>query len=136
MHLKLMTLLAYLLALASIADASAEDKNFCASSRTEIEMLECLESKLKEADTELNSAYKLLTKRYKENGAPPISNVNTQDVYLKKSQLAWIKQRDTTCDFETYESITGSGFGSIYTECLLKQTQSRVDYLKWHIGNP
>jgi uncharacterized protein YecT (DUF1311 family) len=136
MRWKLPTILGYFLALASIADASAEDKNLCTSSRTEIEILECFESKLKDADAELNSAYKLLMTRYKENGAPSVSTVETQNVYLKKAQLAWIKQRDTTCDFETYDSIAGSGFGSIYTACLLKQTQNRVDYLKWYIRNP
>jgi uncharacterized protein YecT (DUF1311 family) len=130
-----LTIFSYLL-LISIANASEKDKIFCTSSRTEIEIYECFESNLKEADAELNSAYKLLMKRYKENREPSVSTVETQDVYLKKAQLAWIKQRDTTCDFETYESIAGSGYGSIYTACLLKQTQKRVDYLKWYIQNP
>jgi len=136
MRWKLLAILSALLAIASITNASAKAENLCKSSRTEVEMYECLNSELKKADSALNSAYKNLMVMYKENGAPSGLKIETQDAYLKKSQLAWIKLRDTTCDFETYESITGSGFGTIYTACLLKQTQKRVDYLKWFIQNP
>ena len=136
MRWKPLTIFNFLLVLISTSDVSAKDETSCTSSRTEIEIYECFELELKKADTELNSTYKKLINRYKENGEPSVSTVETQDVYLKKAQLAWIRQRDTTCDFETYESIAGSGFGSIYTACLLKQTRKRVDYLNWYIRNP
>jgi uncharacterized protein YecT (DUF1311 family) len=136
MRWKLTTIFSALLAIASISNASAKAENQCASSITEVEMYECLNSELERADSALNSAYKNLMVRHKENGAPSGLKIKTQDNYLRKSQLAWIKLRDTTCDFETYESITGSGFGTIHTACLLKQTQKRVDYLKWFLQNP
>jgi uncharacterized protein YecT (DUF1311 family) len=124
------------IALASITNASAKAGNPCNAANTEVEMYECLNSELKKSDTELNHAYKTLIARYKENGAPPDLKIESQDVYLKKAQIAWLKQRDASCDFETYESITGSGFGTIYTACLLEQTQKRVEYLKWFVHPP
>lgn len=136
MRWKLPATFGVLLALASITNASAKAGNPCKAANTEAEMYECLNSELKESDAALNLAYKTLIARYKENGAPPGLKIEMQDVYLKKSQMAWIKQRDASCDFETYESITGSGFGTIYTACLLEQTQKRVEYLQWHIQHP
>lgn len=98
-------------------------------------MYECLQQQLKIADAELNAAYKKLMGRYKDNGKP-FGVDNTQDVYLRNTQRAWIKLRDTSCDFETYESQTGSGFQTIYTNCLLKLTRERVDYLQWFVRHP
>ncbi|WP_373388273.1 lysozyme inhibitor LprI family protein [Pseudomonas alcaligenes] len=108
----------------------------CSSAATEIEMHECLKHQLKEADTALNQAYKVLTARYKNNEPSPIQGIKPQESYLKETQISWIKFRDESCDFETYESITGSGFGTIYTACLLEKTQERVKYLKWYIEHP
>ncbi|WP_261372801.1 lysozyme inhibitor LprI family protein [Yersinia mollaretii] len=38
--------------------------------------------------------------------------------------------RDTSCNYETYESQKGTVFSSIYEQCLLDKTNKRVRYLK------
>lgn len=111
-------------------------KNTCSSATDEVEMYQCFKHQLKKADITLNQSYKALIARYKENGAPQAQEIKPQDSYLKEAQIAWIKFRDESCDFETYESITGSGFGTIYTACLLEKTQERVKYLQWYIERP
>ncbi|QLC74258.1 DUF1311 domain-containing protein [Pseudomonas sp. LPB0260] len=136
MHWKLAATSGVCFALVSITTVSAKSGNPCNASNTEAEMYECLSLELRKSDSELNLAYKTLIARYKGNGSPSGSSIETQDIYLKKAQIAWIKQRDANCDFETYESITGNGFGTIYTACLLEQTQKRAEYLKWFIQHP
>jgi len=108
----------------------------CKAAKTENEMDECLTVELKKSDAELNTAYQKLVSRYEATGAPANAKGQTQGGYLKEAQRGWIKLRDASCDFETYESRMGSGFGTIYTACLLEQTQKRVEYLNWFIQHP
>ena len=82
------------------------------------------------ADNELNSLYKIQMQQYKREGAYFYGQKESRDVYLRKSQQIWIKMRDASCDYETYESRTGTGFSSIYTQCLLYKTKERIKYLK------
>ncbi|KAF2391532.1 lysozyme inhibitor LprI family protein [Pseudomonas frederiksbergensis] len=121
---------ALLLALSTTTQASST----CATAATEGQMFDCLQRQLKASDHALNTAYKTLIARYKDNGLA--TNQPSQDLILKKAQLAWIALRDASCDFETYESIGGSGFGTIHTACLLEQTQKRVEYLNGFVGSP
>ncbi|EBP3746947.1 DUF1311 domain-containing protein [Salmonella enterica subsp. arizonae] len=87
------------------------------------------ESYLK-ADKELNDLYKSQVQQYKKEGAEFYGQTKSRDVYLKKAQQIWIKMRDASCDYETYESRTGTGFSSIYIQCLLDKTNDRIKYLK------
>lgn len=82
------------------------------------------------ADTELNFVYNKQIQEYKKEGAEFYGQNEPRDIYLKKSQLAWIKMRDASCDYETYESKTGTAFSSIYEKCLLDKTNERIEYLK------
>lgn len=82
------------------------------------------------ADAELNFVYKQQILEYKKEGAEFYGQSESRDIYLKKSQLAWIKMRDASCDYETYESKTGAAFSSIYEKCLLDKTNERIEYLK------
>ncbi|HII4325767.1 TPA: lysozyme inhibitor LprI family protein [Enterobacter cloacae] len=82
------------------------------------------------ADAELNSVYKQQIQEYKKEGAEFYGQSESRDIYLKKSQLAWIKMRDASCDYETYESKAGTAFSSIYEKCLLDKTNERIEYLK------
>lgn len=81
-------------------------------------------------DAELNSVYKQQMQEYKNEGAGFYEQIESKDVYLKKSQIAWIRMRDASCDYETYESRTGTAFSSIYEKCLLEKTKERIRYLK------
>lgn len=101
------------------ADSSSEQINY-----------EQIKSAFSKADAELNSVYKQKIQEYKEEGAGFYGQSESRDIYLKKSQLAWIKMRDASCDYETYESKTGTAFSSIYEKCLLDKTNERIEYLK------
>lgn len=82
------------------------------------------------ADAELNSVYRQQIQEYKKEGAEFYGQSESRDIHLKKSQLAWIKMRDAGCDYETYESKTGTAFSSLYEKCLLDKTNERIEYLK------
>jgi len=81
-------------------------------------------------DAELNFIYKQQIQEYKREGADFYVQNGSRDIYLKKSQQTWIKMRDADCDYETYESKTGTAFSSIYEKCLLDKTNERIKYLK------
>lgn len=101
------------------ADSSSEQINY-----------EQIKSAFSKADAELNSVYKQQIQEYKDEGAGFYGQSESRDIYLKKSQLAWIKMRDASCDYETYESKTGTAFSSICEKCLLDKTNERIEYLK------
>lgn len=101
------------------ADSSSEQVNY-----------EKIKSAFSKADAELKSVYKQQIQEYKAEGAEFYGQSESRDIYLKKSQLAWIKMRDASCDYETYESKTGTAFSSIYEKCLLDKTNERIEYLK------
>lgn len=82
------------------------------------------------ADAELNSVYRQQIQEYKKEGAEFYGQSESRDIHLKKSQLAWIKMRDAGCDYETYESKTGTAFSSLYEKCLFDKTNERIEYLK------
>lgn len=89
-----------------------------------------IHSGYKKADDELNELYKKQITEYKKEGGAFYGQKESKDVYLKKAQQAWVKMRDASCDYETYESKTGTGFSSIYEKCLLDKTNERIQYLK------
>ncbi|MGQ3664589.1 lysozyme inhibitor LprI family protein [Citrobacter braakii] len=101
-----------------------------ADSSSELINYEKIKNAYSKADAELNSVYKQQIQEYKKEGAEFYGQSESRDIYLKKSQLAWIKMRDASCDYETYESKTGTAFSSIYEKCLLDKTNERIEYLK------
>ncbi len=101
------------------ADSSNEQDNYLK-----------IKSEYAKKDGVLNYIYKKQIQEYKEEGADFYGQSKSKDIYLKKSQLAWIKMRDADCDYETYESRTGTAFSSIYQQCLLDKTNGRIKYLK------
>ncbi|QBF26343.1 DUF1311 domain-containing protein [Pseudomonas tructae] len=112
----------------------AQASSLCPRANTEAQMYDCMQQALKRSDRQLNELYHALVARFKDEGATP--GRPTQDLALKKAQRAWIAFRDASCEFETYESVGGSGYGTIHTHCLLQQTQARVEYLKRVTGMP
>ncbi|MFU9139250.1 lysozyme inhibitor LprI family protein [Erwinia tasmaniensis] len=102
----------------------------CADSLSEQDDYLKIKHEYVEADGELNNIYKEQIQEYKKEGAQFYGQSESKDIYLKKSQLAWIKMRDADCDYETYESRTGTAFSSIYQKCLLDKTNERIEYLR------
>jgi uncharacterized protein YecT (DUF1311 family) len=84
----------------------------------------------KKADRKLNEIYANQVNEYQKEGAAFYGQEKSKDIYLKNAQQAWVKMRDASCDYETYESHKGTGFSSIYEQCLLDKTNERVKYLK------
>ncbi|GAB83235.1 hypothetical protein EB105725_59_00020 [Shimwellia blattae DSM 4481 = NBRC 105725] len=101
------------------ADSPSERVNF-----------ERIKDAYSKADAELNFVYRQQIQEFKKEGAEFYGQSESRDIYLKKSQLAWVKMRDASCDYETYESKTGTAFSSIYKKCLLDKTNERIEYLK------
>ncbi|ELQ6222077.1 DUF1311 domain-containing protein, partial [Cronobacter turicensis] len=81
-----------------------------ASSRDEDMYYSEISRDYSKADKELNQVYTIQIQQYRKEGADFYGQVQSRDVFLKKSQQAWIKMRDASCDYETYESRTGTGF--------------------------
>ena len=105
--------------------------NECYGEKTEIDMSECTTERYKSLDKELNVVYRakmleLDSIKIHSDGA----NVKPVSYYLKMSQLAWIKMRDADCDLETYESMGGTGYDSIYHNCLADKTRDRINKIK------
>lgn len=101
-----------------------------ATSQDELSNYQEIKSKLEKSDKELNILYKSQIDEYKKEGGAFYGQNESRDIYLKKSQQAWIKIKDANCAYETYESKKGTGFQSIYLQCLLEKTNSRIEYLK------
>ena len=83
-----------------------------------------------ELDKKLNSLYLLQMQEYKMEKGDFYGQVKSRDIFLKKSQQVWIKMRDADCDYETYESQSGTGFQTIYIKCLLDKTEERIKFLE------
>ena len=91
---------------------------------TTFEMKQCSAKKYKQADDELNKVYQQLMSKLDDEG---------HKSSLKKAQLAWLKYRDTNCDFESYLNRGGSIYSVVVTECMTSMTISRTKQLKEQI---
>lgn len=86
----------------------------CDHTRNSYDAVHCSDKVYVNADNELNQNYQQL--RSKLN--PQQKNI------LKRSQLAWIKDRDQSCSGE-------SNIGTvIYTNCQLEKTQERNSWIR------
>jgi uncharacterized protein YecT (DUF1311 family) len=105
-----------------VAVAKADD---CANAITQGEMNQCAAKESKAADHELNSLYKQITARLKDN--PDAKNM------LVKAQRAWIGFRDAECEFSASGVEGGSVYPLIYDNCITTQTKARVEAFKTYL---
>ncbi|WLG99453.1 lysozyme inhibitor LprI family protein [Pseudomonas beijingensis] len=105
-----------------VAVAQADD---CADAITQGEMNQCAAKENKAADNELNSLYKQITARLKDN--PEAKKM------LVKTQRAWIAFRDAECDFSASGVKGGSVYPLIYSNCITAQTKARVEAFKTYL---
>jgi uncharacterized protein YecT (DUF1311 family) len=91
---------------------------------TTFEMKQCSAKKYKQADDELNKTYQQLMSKLDDDG---------HRTSLKTAQQAWLKYRDSNCDFESYLNRGGSIYSVIVTECMSAMTTSRTKELKEQI---
>lgn len=82
-------------------------------------MVECIDAEVKRQDTRLNKAYKAL-----------MADLNAQrKKQLQEAQRAWLKFRDTNCDFY-YDPEGGTIARVNAVECMMNMTASRAKELE------
>ena len=92
----------------------------CPGSGTQFELNRCAARARDKADAELNKVYRELMKDAE----------STERAKLRAAQLAWIKFRDTHCDYESVGNTGGSIYPMVYSFCLAKVTNARVKQLQ------
>ena len=91
----------------------------CALS-TQTEITICTVREYNKAEKRINSLYKGISARLSLE----------ERAILKKSELAWIKYKDTTCESEASEYEGGSMQPMVRNQCLTRITNARVKWLQ------
>lgn len=94
----------------------------CANAQTTAEMRECAGKEYKQADDELNKVYRQLTAK--------IGDDEGRKTALKTAQQAWIKYRDSNCDFASYLNRGGTIEPVVRFNCMTEMTVSRAKDLR------
>jgi uncharacterized protein YecT (DUF1311 family) len=108
-----------LIAIMPMAVAKAED---CANASSQTAMNICADQAYKKTDAQLNSVYKQIVGRLKDNK-------DTLKL-LVTAQRNWITFRDSQCAFETSASAQGSVYPMLVLQCRDGLTSKRIDELK------
>ncbi|BAY17572.1 hypothetical protein NIES21_34120 [Anabaenopsis circularis NIES-21] len=95
----------------------------CNDPQTQSEMNICSQLSYQNADKKLNQVYKQLL--------PKLSKTRQQK--LIAAQLAWIKFRDASCEFERSAYEGGSIAPNIYAGCLEEATKQRTQQLREYL---
>lgn len=97
----------------------------CKNSQTQAEINSCASLSAKAADKQLNQFYQQLRAKIKGS---------QQEKLLINAQIAWIKFRDASCEFERSRFAGGTITPSIYFSCIEQVTKQRSqdleDYLR------
>jgi uncharacterized protein YecT (DUF1311 family) len=91
----------------------------CDNVNSNVEYKECQHRAYAAADRKLNQVYRQTISRLS----------GTEKQKLINAQLAWIKFRDSNCDFEVYGSRGGSGYSGFLSVCLERMTDTRIKEL-------
>ncbi len=95
----------------------------CAHAQTQAEMNQCAGREYKAADVALNQVYRQL-----------VSMLNDEEKsQLKEAQTAWLKYRDTNCDFVADQYKGGSMRPMILGYCLADMTRNRTTEIRSQI---
>lgn len=95
----------------------------CSEAGTQVEMNDCAGKEYKAADAALNRVYQQL-----------VAKLDAEEkTALKTAQTAWIKYRDTNCDFVADQYKGGTIRPMIYALCLADVTRNRSAELKTQI---
>lgn len=95
----------------------------CNNPQTQVAINECTKLSYQNADKKLNQVYQQLL--------PTLESFRKQK--LIAAQLAWIKFRDTTCEFERSRYEGGSIAPTIYFGCLRNTTKLRTQQLQEYL---
>ncbi len=114
--------LVLILIAAFISAARADD---CDNAADQATMNACAEDAWKKADAELNSVYKKLQGRNKDDARA--------SKLLTAAERAWVTFRDAECEYGAADNQGGSIFPLVYFGCLDKLTKARTNQLKGYI---
>ena len=95
----------------------------CANAQTQTEMTICAGKEYKAADVVLNQVYRQLVAMLDEE----------EKSQLKEAQTAWLKYRDTNCDFVADQYKGGTMRPMILGYCLAEMTSNRTAELRSQI---
>jgi len=95
----------------------------CNNPQNQVQINECSRLSYQNADKKLNAVYQQLL--------PKLDRSRKQK--LIAAQQAWIKFRDTTCEFERSEYEGGSIASTIYFGCLDNTTKDRTQQLQEYL---
>ena len=107
----------------SVLPSSSQTQPNCGRASTTIESNRCERLAYESADRELNSVWRRVISQL---------NGNEKEDLIDR-QLAWIEERDTTCDRETAISIRGSGYRGFLSACLRRVTMERTEILREYL---
>lgn len=121
--------LAGFLALAATSAARAVDD--CSNASNQAAMTECADKSLIASDAELNTLYKQLQGRLKDDQAT--------SKLLVSAQRAWVAFRDAECEFSSSGVAQGSIYPMTVLQCRDGMTEKRIkdfqNYLKCDEGD-
>ena len=86
-------------------------------------MTQCAADAYKAADAVLNQVYRQLVAKLDDD----------EKAQLKEAQTAWLKYRDTNCDFVADQYKGGTMRPMIYAGCLADVTKNRTSELREQI---
>jgi len=107
-----------------VAGGSQTQKSDPCKGETTFEMKVCAAKKYKEADDELNKVYRDLMSKLDSEG---------HKTSLKTAQQAWLKYRDSHCEFVGYLNQGGTFYSVVLTDCRTSLTSSRTKEMKEEI---
>ena len=105
---------------ASVSAQKQKKPDPCANPQTQIEMTQCAADAYKAADKVLNQVYQQLVAKLDDE----------EKAQLKEAQTAWLKYRDTNCDFVADQYKGGTMRPMIYAGCLEGVTKKRTSELR------
>lgn len=108
----------------STALASSE----CDDASDQTTMTKCANDKLSEADKHLNKNYKEIEKR--------LADDEEAKKLLITSQRAWVKFRDTECNFSTSATVGGSIHPMMIASCRAQLTTERNKQFEDYLNCP
>ena len=115
--------LAMLFVVAVVSNAQTQKTDPCKGDTT-YEMRQCAARRYKQADDELNRVYRNLISKLDNEG---------HQTSLKTAQQAWLKYRDSHCEFESYLNRGGTIYPVVLTECMTSVTAARTKELNEEI---
>ena len=120
--MRLLTTFGLLVVILSATASAQEQKKQdpCANAQSQGEMNVCWRDQYKAADARLNAVYREFASKLSDE----------ESAQLKTAQLAWLKYRDSNCEFVADQFKGGSMRPMISAMCLADVTNARAAELK------